>query len=324
MGLFNNKDKRADDNAAFDSNNAGQDQSSNFSDRRLDDSRGGNVNDDTYRNDRAYDNNTNNNNTTTNANANASQNTNVPDQRGGVNSLGHQYQDPYSDDPQRTGQIGANQNSDSRYGTNTNTTQSGTNFASGPGNAAGYSAPDQAGVHPYDNAAQGQGQGQGYPAGVGPGAQNTAQAGVGQGGYAGQGGVAATGGGRGGAATYNPTGQVLGYNQGGQSTSLPSKSTIRKDEWLGKLENVAGILLSSESMKQHGAQKEMQAVQLKKQSVELGGATNLEQEAMNRRDRAVGHGAHPAVGGLGATGHNVNRAGGPTGPMSGSVGGPAY
>jgi len=299
MGLFNNKDKRADDNAAFDSNNAGQNQSSNFLDQRLDDSRGRNVNDDTYRNDRAYDNNTNNNNTTTNANA--SQNTNVPDQRGGVNSLGHQYQDPYSDDPQRTGQTGANQNPDSRYGTNTST-QSGTNFASGPGNAAGYSAPDQAGVHPYDNAAQGQaqGQGQGYPAGA-------TGAGVGQGGYAGQGGVAATGGGRGGAATYNPTGQVLGYNQGGQSTSLPSKSTIRKDEWLGKLENVAGILLSSESMKQHGAQKEMQAVQLKRQSVEL--------------ERGVGHGAHPAAGGLGATGHNVNRAGG---PMSGGMGGGAY
>jgi len=312
MGLFNNKDKRADDNAAFDSNNAGQDQSSNFSDQRLDDSRGRNVNDDTYRNDRAYDNNTNNNNTTTNANANASQNTNVPDQRGGVNSLGHQYQDPYSDDPQRTGQIGANQNSDSRYGTNT--TQSGTNAA------GGYSAPDQAGVHPYDtNATQGQAQGQGYPAGVGPGAQNTAQAGpgnftgagggagVGQGGYTGQGGVAATGGGRGGAASYNPTGQVLGYNQAGQSTSLPSKSTIRKDEWLGKLENVAGILLSSESMKQRGAQKELEAVQLKRQSVEL--------------ERGVGHGAHPAAGGLGATGHNVNRAGG---PMSGGMGGGAY
>jgi hypothetical protein len=61
----------------------------------------------------------------------------------------------------------------------------------------------------------------------------------------------------------------------------------------GKVEQAVGTLLSSQSLKAKGLQKEEEARALKAQSRELTAAEQLEKEAAMRRERAVAHGAHP-------------------------------
>ncbi|CAK5274212.1 unnamed protein product [Mycena citricolor] len=62
---------------------------------------------------------------------------------------------------------------------------------------------------------------------------------------------------------------------------------------VGKMEHALGTLVGSQSLKAKGLQKEQEAKAYKVQSSELNRAEALEQEALARRDRAVGFGAHP-------------------------------
>ncbi|KAJ7589374.1 hypothetical protein C8J56DRAFT_1164152 [Mycena floridula] len=61
----------------------------------------------------------------------------------------------------------------------------------------------------------------------------------------------------------------------------------------GKVERVAGTLLGSSSLKAKGIQREKEAKAVKVQSSELAEVERLEAEALMRRERAVGHDAHP-------------------------------
>ncbi|THV04771.1 hypothetical protein K435DRAFT_790771 [Dendrothele bispora CBS 962.96] len=70
----------------------------------------------------------------------------------------------------------------------------------------------------------------------------------------------------------------------------------------GKVEKAVGTMIGSHSLKAKGMEKEKEAQALKMQSSELAEAERLEREAMMRRERAVGHGAHPDMGKLGGGG----------------------
>ncbi|KAF8069011.1 hypothetical protein FPV67DRAFT_1101285 [Lyophyllum atratum] len=83
----------------------------------------------------------------------------------------------------------------------------------------------------------------------------------------------------------------------------------------GKVERTVGTLTGSSSLKAKGQQKEQEANSFKVQGAELAEAERLEREALMRRERAVGHGAHPDNKHLGA-GSNSAQGGG-VGGMSG-------
>ncbi|KJA22071.1 hypothetical protein HYPSUDRAFT_55005 [Hypholoma sublateritium FD-334 SS-4] len=68
----------------------------------------------------------------------------------------------------------------------------------------------------------------------------------------------------------------------------------------GKVERAVGNLIGSQSLQAKGAQKELEAGATKMQGRELAEAERLENEALMRRQGAVGHGAHPANSNLGA------------------------
>ncbi|KJA13737.1 hypothetical protein HYPSUDRAFT_49655 [Hypholoma sublateritium FD-334 SS-4] len=68
----------------------------------------------------------------------------------------------------------------------------------------------------------------------------------------------------------------------------------------GKAERTIGNLVGSSALQAKGAQKEREAGATKLQGRELAEAERLENEALMRRERAVGHGAHPANSALGA------------------------
>lgn len=68
----------------------------------------------------------------------------------------------------------------------------------------------------------------------------------------------------------------------------------------GKVERTVGSLIGSDSLKAKGLQKEQEANSYKVQGAELAEAERLEREALLRRERAVGHGAHPDNKHLGA------------------------
>jgi len=61
----------------------------------------------------------------------------------------------------------------------------------------------------------------------------------------------------------------------------------------GKVERTIGNLVGSQSLKAKGAEKEAEARAINQQGAELSEAERLEGEAKMRRERAVGHGAHP-------------------------------
>jgi len=102
-----------------------------------------------------------------------------------------------------------------------------------------------------------------------------------------------------GAAGIPPTGTLNDHNQsrGGVGTRMT-----------GKVESAVGTMLGSSSLKAKGLQKEQEANSIKLQGQELAEAERLEREAMMRRERAVGHGAHPGNRHLGA-GMNIGGAG---------------
>lgn len=77
----------------------------------------------------------------------------------------------------------------------------------------------------------------------------------------------------------------------------------------GKVESALGSMVGSSALKAKGLQKEQEANAVKLQGRELAEAERLEKEALMRRERAVGHGAHPANSQLGAG--SVTGAGGP-------------
>ncbi|KAJ7149615.1 hypothetical protein C8R46DRAFT_1309493 [Mycena filopes] len=73
----------------------------------------------------------------------------------------------------------------------------------------------------------------------------------------------------------------------------------------GKIEQKVGKLVGSKTLQAKGLEKEREAQAMKVQSGELAEAERLEQEAGQRRERAVAHGAHPDnrhVGGMGGAG----------------------
>jgi hypothetical protein len=83
----------------------------------------------------------------------------------------------------------------------------------------------------------------------------------------------------------------------------------------GKVESALGSMVGSSALKSKGLEKEREANAVKMQSAELAEAERLEREALLRRERAVGHGAHPANSTLGAG--SVGQGFGP-GPNSGA------
>ncbi|KAF8887549.1 hypothetical protein BD779DRAFT_1396983, partial [Infundibulicybe gibba] len=91
--------------------------------------------------------------------------------------------------------------------------------------------------------------------------------------------------------TLPPTGTLNNQNQsrGGAGHSLT-----------GKVEQAVGSMVGSSALRAKGLQKEQEANSIKVQGQELAEAERLEREAMTRRERAVGHGAHPDNKHLGA------------------------
>ncbi|KAG8696454.1 hypothetical protein FRC09_008509, partial [Ceratobasidium sp. 395] len=73
----------------------------------------------------------------------------------------------------------------------------------------------------------------------------------------------------------------------------------RSLEMKGKAQQLAGIVLSSQSMKAKGAAKEQEAAALRHQAVNIDEAEKHEAAARAARERAVAHGAHPDHGELG-------------------------
>jgi len=95
------------------------------------------------------------------------------------------------------------------------------------------------------------------------------------------------------------------HNAGG----IPPTSTLNNSAqsrggaghaFVGKVERTIGTMVGSSALKAKGLQKEQEANSLKLQGSELAEAERLEREALMRRERAVGHGAHPDNKHLGA------------------------
>ncbi|PPQ78616.1 hypothetical protein CVT25_010580 [Psilocybe cyanescens] len=110
---------------------------------------------------------------------------------------------------------------------------------------------------------------------------------------------------------------------GARGAGIPATGTVNHGDnttggagqrLTGKVESAIGSMVGSNALKSKGLQKEQEANAIKLQGRELAEAERLEREALMRRERAVGHGAHPANSALGA-GHigSGTGAGGPTG-----------
>ncbi|TFK32032.1 hypothetical protein BDQ12DRAFT_64726 [Crucibulum laeve] len=102
-----------------------------------------------------------------------------------------------------------------------------------------------------------------------------------------------------------PTGALNDHNQSRGGTGA---------RMTGKVESAIGSMVGSNALKAKGLQKEQEANNIKLQGQELAEAERLEREALMRRERAVGHGAHPENKHLGAGMNNNNL--GRTGPGS--------
>jgi uncharacterized protein YjbJ (UPF0337 family) len=74
---------------------------------------------------------------------------------------------------------------------------------------------------------------------------------------------------------------------------------VKSMEMKGKAQQLAGMVLSSQSMKAKGAAKEQEAAALRHQGDSLEQAEHHEAAARQARERAVQHGAHPDHGQLG-------------------------
>ncbi|TFY65759.1 hypothetical protein EVG20_g5330 [Dentipellis fragilis] len=93
-----------------------------------------------------------------------------------------------------------------------------------------------------------------------------------------------------------PTGHL---NQGTGQNTHPGRSME------GKIEHAVGTLVGSKAFQARGAEKDEEAKAFKMQGQELAEAEQLEREAMMRRERAVGQGAHPDNRHLGGPGHHT-------------------
>ncbi|KAF8156003.1 hypothetical protein B0H34DRAFT_517281 [Crassisporium funariophilum] len=108
---------------------------------------------------------------------------------------------------------------------------------------------------------------------------------------------------------YAPGG--IGHTQAaGGPTGIPPTNVVNSGHntaghgsgtrMTGKVESAIGSMVGSNALKAKGLQKEQEANSVKLQGRELAEAERLEREALMRRERAVGHGAHPANSALGA------------------------
>jgi len=86
-----------------------------------------------------------------------------------------------------------------------------------------------------------------------------------------------------------------GPHTNGSGTTQSGGSATAK-EIVGKIEHVVGSLVHSTALKEKGIMKEQQAASMKAQSHEINRAEALEQEAINARQRAAGHGANADIG----------------------------
>ncbi|KAJ7149608.1 hypothetical protein C8R46DRAFT_1044023 [Mycena filopes] len=114
-----------------------------------------------------------------------------------------------------------------------------------------------------------------------------------------------------GAGSMNQGGMGTGANQGGMGAGaggaggIPDSGNMGATQHhggSGKIEQKVGKLVGSKTLQAKGLEKEREAQAMKVQSGELAEAERLEQEAGQRRERAVAHGAHPDnrhVGGMG-------------------------
>ncbi|KAL1717070.1 hypothetical protein EV715DRAFT_292610 [Schizophyllum commune] len=97
------------------------------------------------------------------------------------------------------------------------------------------------------------------------------------------------------AAPATGTGHAYGTGVGAPRSTgagMGARSSGSGHETMGKLEHAAGTLLSSNTLKARGAQKEQEGRTLK----ELGEADRMEEEANIRRQRALAHGTAPGAG----------------------------
>jgi len=135
-------------------------------------------------------------------------------------------------------------------------------------------------------------------------------------GYAGQPGVTnanvghpgAMGAGTGGTTNAN-AGQpgMMGTNATGQNMNAGGMSTgeARMLEMKGKAQQLAGVVLSSQSLKAKGAANEQQGAAIRHQGANLGQAERHEAAALRAREQAVAHGAHQDHGRLGGAGSTL-------------------
>jgi len=186
----------------------------------------------------------------------------------------------------------------------------------GPGNNTTY---------PTDHQGQGMGsQGMGMPTGQqGYGGANLGQGQYGQG-QQGQSGHGMTGQGFNN-DNHGTGGLGAGSAPGAGGAGIPSTNTVNHGgnntggagtRLTGKVESAIGSLVGSSALKAKGLQKEQETNAIKMQGDELAEAERLEREALMRRERAVGHGAHPANSQLG--GGNLGGGGGGAGVGGGS------
>ncbi|KAF9467945.1 hypothetical protein BDZ94DRAFT_1318466 [Collybia nuda] len=122
--------------------------------------------------------------------------------------------------------------------------------------------------------------------------------------------------------TTQPTMGTMGNHHGG----LPPTGALNNSDQTrggsghaltGKVERTVGSMVGSNALKAKGLQKEQEANAIKVQGSELAEAERLEREALMRRERAVGHGAHPDNKHLGAGFNSGAGAGGAGGTMPG-------
>jgi len=189
----------------------------------------------------------------------------------------------------------------------------------GQGMMTGQQGLGQQGLGGSDNMTHGH-HGHGATGAAGGGFDNETGYGTGGAGGMGTGGMGAGGMGQSG------MGQG-GMGQGGMGSGIPPTGAVNHtssggtgQRITGKIESAIGSLVGSSALKAKGLQKEQEANAVKLQGHELAEAERLEREAMMRRERAVGHGAHPANSQLGAGHTGTGHLG--TGPGGTGAGGP--
>jgi len=86
------------------------------------------------------------------------------------------------------------------------------------------------------------------------------------------------------------------HTNGTANGNTHSGGSATAKEIVGKIEHVVGSIVHSTALKEKGIMKEQQAASMKAQTHEISRAEALEQEAINARQRAAGHGANADIG----------------------------